>query len=283
MRRDNALNYIGRKVLQLATSMFALSIIVFLVSRIAPGDPMRAYYGDALERMSTMQVEAARTRLGLDDSMMVQYLRWLGNVLHGDFGISYQYKQPAINVIEQVYGNTLALAGFAFTFIFLLGLLLAIFCIRHEGDKVDRTICRIGVATSSVPEFFAALVMVLVFAVYLGVLPHSGAITVGGGGLADRLLHLVLPVATIVITHLWYCAYLMRNRLSDEVSKEYVLLCKAKGLTERQIIYKHCMKNIMPSVVSIMAIFLPHLLGGAYIIEVVFSYPGLGKLGLDSA
>ena len=86
-----------------------------------------------------------------------------------------------------------------------------------------------------------------------------------------------------MISHLWYCAYLMRNKLSDEVSKEYVLMCKVKGLSERQIIYRHCLKNIMPSVISIMAIFLPHLLGGAYVVELVFSYPGIGKLGVESA
>ncbi len=90
-------------------------------------------------------------------------------------------------------------------------------------------------------------------------------------------------VLALVLTHFWYCGFLMRARLSEEVSKDYVLLCKGKGLTENQVIWRHCIKNIMPSALSIMAIFLPHLLGGAYVVEMVFSYPGLGKLGMESA
>ena len=95
--------------------------------------------------------------------------------------------------------------------------------------------------------------------------------------------HLVLPAASLIITHFWYCAYLMRVRLSEEAGKDYVLLCRGKGMTRRQVIYRHCLRNIMPSAVSIMAIFLPHLLGGAYVVEMVFSYPGLGRLGVESA
>ncbi|NLD20204.1 MAG: ABC transporter permease [Clostridiales bacterium] len=275
--------YIGKKLGQLILSLVVLSLIVFFVSRLAPGDPLRAYYGDSVERMSQEQLQAAEERLGLNDSLIVQYGTWVGNAIHGDFGISFQYKQPVTQVVGQVYGNTFALAGISFALIFALGLFLAVFCVLHEGRPVDRAICKVGVAANSIPEFFVALLLVLIFAVSLNWLPYSGVASVGSGGMGDRLIHLILPVAAIVISHLWYCAYLMRNRLSDEASKEYVLMCKVKGLTARQTVYKHCLKNIMPSVVSIMAIFLPHLLGGAYVVEMVFSYPGLGKLGMESA
>lgn len=275
--------YIARKAVQLILSLIVLSLIVFFVSRFAPGDPLRAYYGEAVERMSEQQLEAAQHRLGLDRSLPVQYFTWAGDALRGDFGISYQYKQPVTEVIGSVIGNTMILTLLSFILIAVLGLLLAIFCVRREGSAADRLVCRAGVAANSIPEFFMALILVLIFAVKLGVLPQSGVTSIGGGGLADRMLHLILPVAAISISHIWYCGYLMRNRLSDEMSKEYVLMCKVKGLTEHQIIYRHCVRNIMPSVVSIMAVFLPHLLGGAYVIEMVFSYPGLGRLGLESA
>lgn len=278
--RNHTGTYILKKAGQLALTIVVLSILVFLVSRLAPGDPLRAYYGESVEKMSVEQLEHARERLGLDDSLAVQYLRWAGNALHGDFGISYIYKQPAVQVVADVYQNTLRLAGVSFLMIFILGLLLAIFCVRHEGRAVDRLICKIGVAANSIPEFFVALVLILLFSVSLGILPQSGAHSLGG---EETLRHLVLPVSAIVISHLWYCAYLMRNKLSDEVRKEYILLCKVKGLTQNQIIYRHCLRNIMPAVISIMAIFLPHLLGGAYVVEMVFSYPGLGELGVESA
>lgn len=279
MKRSTAM-YILKKAGQLVLTIFVLSVLVFLVSRLAPGDPLRAYYGESVEKMSTEQLTHAKERLGLDASLLTQYLRWAGNALQGDFGISYIYKQPASQVVADVYQNTVLLAGVSFLLIFVLGLLLAIFCVRHEGKLADRLICKIGVAANSIPEFFVALILILLFSVTMGIFPQSGAHSLGGG---ETLRHLVLPVSAIVVSHLWYCAYMMRNKLSDEVRKEYILLCKIKGLTQRQIIYRHCLKNIMPAVVSIMAIFLPHLLGGAYVVEMVFSYPGLGELGVESA
>lgn len=290
-------NYILKKLGQLILSLLVLSLIVFFVSRLAPGDPLKAYYGEALERMSQEQIVAAEERLGLNEPLIVQYGNWAMNALKGDFGISYQYKQPVADVIGQVFGNTAALAITSFVLIFILGILLAVFCVRREGKTIDKIICRIGVATNSIPEFFVALILILIFAVNLNILPQSGANSVvmgsaiSGGStlagvlaaLADRITHLILPVGAIVISHLWYCTYLMRNKLSDEMTKDYILMLKVKGLSENQIIYRHCLKNIMPACISIMAIFLPHLLGGAYIIEMVFSYPGLGKLGVESA
>lgn len=277
------LKYILKKTGQLIISLIVLSIIVFFVSRVAPGDPLSAYYGESVERMTDAQLASAEERLGLDKPLAVQYAVWAGNALRGDFGISYQYKQPVMNVISDVYGNTLTLTAVSFVIIFAAGMMLAVFCARHEGSLADRTICRLGIAANSIPEFFMALILILVFAVKLGWLPQSGVTSVGGGGIADRAVHLILPVAAIVISHIWYCAYMMRNRLTDEMSKEYVLMCKVKGLTERQTVYRHCVRNIMPSAISIMAVFLPHLMGGAYVVEMVFSYPGMGKLGLESA
>ena len=279
----NRVTYIAGKIGQLILSVFVMSLIVFFVSRLAPGNPLRAYYGEAIEQMSREQLQNAEHRLGLDDSLITQYFRWLGNALHGDFGISYQYKQPAIDVIGQVWSNTAWLTGVSMVLIFVIGILTAVFCVRREGKLADRVMCRIGVAAGNIPEFFVALILILIFSVTLSWLPQSGSGTIGETGPADRLLHLILPVASIVISHFWYCGYLIRNRLSEETGKEYVLMCKVKGLSETAIIYKHCLRNIMPSIISIMAIFLPHLLGGAYVVEIVFSYPGLGKLGLESA
>lgn len=272
--------YLLKKTGQLLLTLFILSLIVFFISRLAPGEPLKAYYGESVEKMSVQQLEHARERLGLNDSLLTQYIRWGAGAVKGDFGISYIYKQPALEVVSQVYKNTLLLAGVSFALIFVLGLLLAVFCVQREGGLADRLICKIGVAANSIPEFFVALILILIFSVSLGILPQSGAHSLEGG---RTLEHLILPVSAIVVSHLWYCAYLMRSKLSEEVRKEYILLCKVKGLNQRQIIWRHCMRNILPAVVSIMAIFLPHLLGGAYIIEMVFSYPGLGKLGVESA
>ena len=275
--------HIAGRIGQLILSLFVLSVITFLISRLAPGDPLRAYYGDALERMSPEQLAAAEEKLGLNDSLVTQYVRWLTQALHGDFGISFQYKMPVTEILGNVAGNTILLTGVSFVAIFIIGMFTAVFCVLHEDTWLDRLVRRFGVAMGSIPEFFMAMLLIVAFAAGLGLFPMSGAFSIGGGGFADRMWHLVLPAASLIITHFWYCAYLMRVRLSEEAGKDYVLLCRGKGMTQRQVIYRHCLRNIMPSAVSIMAIFLPHLLGGAYVVEMVFSYPGLGRLGVESA
>lgn len=282
--RGTGFKYAVSKIVQFAATLFVLSLVVFVISRIAPGDPLRAFYGEAVERMSAEQLADARTRLGLDESIFTQYINWLSSAFYGDFGISFKYKQSVTEVVSGVYMNTLILTLISFIIIFTAGIFIAVFCVLREGSLADRLICRIGVALGSMPEFFVALILVLIFAVNLGIFPSSGAYAIGQSeNIADRLYHLVLPVMSIVISHIWYCTYLIRNKLSEELRQEYVLLCRVKGLTQRRIIYKHCLKNAMPAIVSIMAIFLPHLLGGTYVVETVFSYPGLGILGFESA
>lgn len=281
--RRSILVYFGKKSVQLLATLVILSLVVFFVSRLTPGDPLRSFYGDAVERMSAEQLDAARGRLGLNDGLLRQYMRWVSGAVRGDFGMSFKYKQDVLDVIGPAAQNTVTLTIICFLLIFALGLLLSLFCVLHEGEWIDRCICRLGAATGSIPEFFVALLLILVFSVNTGLLPSGGACAVDGGGAADRAVHLLLPVAALVITHLWYCAYLMRNQLSEEVRKEYVLFYRAKGLSRRNILCVHCVKNSLPAIVSMMAIFLPHLLGGAYVIEAVFAYPGLGMLGFESA
>lgn len=278
------LKYIFKKIFQLLITLLILSAIVFVISRLSPGDPLRSYFGDSIERMTPKQLNTARANLGLNDNIIMQYFRWLKSSLKGDFGISYKYKQDVITVIGKVYLNTLYLTASSFILIFTLAFLLAIICVTHEGTMLDRFINKMGIATSSIPVFFVALMLIMFFSVNTGMLPSSGAYSyMGSGGFSDRLRHLILPVSSVVITHLWYCTHLIKSKLSDEIRKEYVLLCKVKGLSQSRIMFFHCMKNIMPAVVSIMAVFLPHLIGGSYVVEMVFSYPGLGTLGFESA
>lgn len=273
----------GKRLLTLLLSVFLLVTAVFYVSRLAPGDPLVSYYGDRVERMTPDERAWAEDRLGLNDPVTVQYIRWLDRALHGDFGISYQYKMDAAEVIASRAGNTLILGGTGFVLTFSLSLLLGVLCAWHEGGPLDRVLCKLGTAASCVPEFWLSLVFILVFSVTLRWLPSSGAYSIGGGGLGDRLAHLALPVSVVVTGHLWYYAYMVRNRLLEEVRADYVLLAKAKGLTKGRVMFRHCLRNALPSYLSLMAISVPHILGGTYIVETVFSYPGLGTLSYESA
>ncbi|MGN0658979.1 MAG: ABC transporter permease [Emergencia sp.] len=278
------LKFIGSRVIQMVLVMMILSVAVFTIARLCPGDPLRSYYGDSAEHMSEVQREAAREKLGLNDSLLVQYQRWAENALSGDLGLSYKYKRPVSEVIGRVWLNTLILGGTAYVLTFGLAIALGMFCALREDSILDRIICRTGVISSSIPAFFLALLLILIFAVRLGILPAGGAYSYGNSGsAADRILHLILPVSVMVLEHLWYYAYMVRNKLVEETRQDYVLLCKAEGIPRRKILCRHCLRNIMPSMLVVMAVAVPHILGGTYVVETVFSYPGLGTLSFESA
>lgn len=282
--RKNPWIYYGKKLLIFVVSIFLLSVIVFYIARLAPGDPLVSYYGDRAEKMTAGERAWAEEKLGLHESITVQYGKWLGRAVRGDFGISYKYKMDVLEVIEGRVGNTLLLGGVGFVLIFVLALLLGIWCAWNEERLIDRAICKIGTVTSCIPEFWLSLVLILIFAVELKVFPSSGAYTIGKeNDLGDRILHLILPMTVVVLGHLWYYAYLIRNKLLEEVRTDYVLLAKSKGVTRKSVMFRHCVRNIIPTYLSIMAISVPHILGGTYIIETVFSYPGIGTLSYESA
>ena len=274
----------GKKLLILIVSIFILSVITFAMSRLAPGDPLASYYGDRVERMSTQERQHAIERLGLDGSIITQYGDWLKEAAHGDFGISFKYKQDVTDVISGRLLNTLLLGGIGYILTFALALLVAVICAFREGSLLDRIIIKVGTITSCIPEFWLSLVLILIFGVTLHLLPSSGAYAVGQeSSVASRLEHMILPLIVLVLSHLWYYAYMLRNKLLDEIREDYVLLARAKGLTKRQVMWRHCVRNMLPTMISIMAISINHIIEGTYIIEMVFSYPGIGTLAFESA
>ena len=283
MKGKKCIFYIGRKLLSILVSLWLLSFAVFFVARLAPGDPLVSYYGERAERMTAEEREMARERLLLTGSPVKQYVRWMKNALRGDFGISFKYKRSVPEVIAERLGNTLVLGGCGFVLIFGLAVLIGMLCALFADSRTDRFLCRLGTILSAVPEFWVALVLILIFAVKLRVLPASGAYTIGIESFADRVRHLILPLTVVVSGHLWYYAYMVRNMLLDEMTKDYVLLAKSKGLGINRILFCHCMRNVLPGYLSIMAVSVPHILGGTYIVENVFSYPGIGTLCYESA
>lgn len=276
--------YCGKKLLSVLLSVLILSAAVFYVSRLAPGDPLISYYGERAERLTPEERERAEEMLGLHGPLHTQYLRWLQNAARGEFGISYKYKTDVLEVIRGRAANTVLLGGGAFVLIFALAFALGILCARHEGQLLDRLLCRVGTAVSCIPEFWLSLVLLLVFSVWLRWLPSSGAYAIGReNDIFDRIRHLILPMTIAVLGHLWYYAFMIRNQLLTELRAEYVLLAQAKGLGDTHVLLRHCLRNILPSSLSLMAISVPHILGGTYIIETVFSYPGIGTLAYESA
>ena len=282
--RENIPLLIAKKVMIFLVSVWLLSLAVFCMARLAPGDPLSAYYGERVEKMSVAEKAEARTKLGLDEPLLEQYGVWLKNALHGDFGISYKYKQPVMEVIVQRAGNTLLLGGVGFVLTFLGALGLGLLCAWYEDRWVDKMLCRLGTVMSCIPEFWLSMILILIFCVALRWLPSSGAYAIGhADDVGDRIVHLILPMAVVLAGHLWYYAYMVRSRLLEEVRSDYVLMGRATGLSRRRLLLRHCLPNSLPAYFSLMAISVPHVLGGTYIVETVFSYPGLGALSFESA
>ena len=258
MTRKKWLPYLLKKLVIFLASVLALSVIVFAVSRLSPGDPLVSYYGERTEKMSPAERQQTMERLGLNAPLTTQYVRWLEGALRGEFGISYKYKQDVLDV--------------------------GIVCAWREDSWLDRIISKVGTVLSCVPEFWLSLVLILFFSVIWRLLPSSGAYTIGReNDIGDRIRHLILPMAVMILSHLWYYAYMIRNKLLEEIRADYVLLAKSKGLSRGQILFRHCLRGILPAYISLMAISVPHILGGTYIIETVFSYPGIGTLSYESA
>lgn len=284
MKRRNPLLRVGGKLLIFVLSVLLLSFLVFCVARLAPGDALVSYYGDRAEKLTAAERAAAEERLGLNAPLLHQYGKWLLNALHGEFGVSYKYKTDVLEVVAARLPYTLILGGGSFVLIFVLALAVGTICAWHEGRALDRILCKVGTAAECIPEFWLSLVLILIFSVALRLLPATGAYSVGKqNDLSDRLLHLVMPMSVVVLSHLWYYAFLVRNRLLEEVRADYVLLARSKGLSRGAVLFRHCLRGVMPSYLSIMAISVPHILGGTYIVETVFSYPGLGTLSYESA
>lgn len=272
------------KIVQFVVAMLVLSILIFYMARLSPGNPLRAYYGDRIERMSTEEKDAAITRLGLDQPIIKQYELWFRNAIVGDFGKSFKYKEDVIKIIGESYINTLILAGIGYLIIFILALKIGIYCAMHEESIIDKAIFKIGTVTTSIPPFWISLILILIFSVNLKLLPSSGAYSIGEYyNFSSRIMHLIMPMLVLCTSHIWYYAYIVRNKMMDEIRKDYVLSLKAKGLSKKDIIYKHCLRNAIPAYVTMMALSVPHILGGTYVIEMVFSYQGIGSLCFESA
>ena len=170
MRKQNPFVYFGKKTAVFLASVFILSLAVFYISRLAPGDPLMSYYGERVEKMSPEEKEEARKELGLNEPIHVQYVRWLENVAQGDFGISFKYKQDVMEVIGQRLGNTLILGGIGFVLTFAGALGLGILSAWNEDGLLDKILCKAGTILSCIPEFWLALLLILVFSVKLHLL-----------------------------------------------------------------------------------------------------------------
>jgi peptide/nickel transport system permease protein len=270
------LSYTLRRLAMIVPVLLGLSVIVFLIMALIPGDPALAILGSFATPENVAQL---RQDLGLDRSLPAQYFIWLGNLLHGDFGRSYSLNRPVLDEVLDRLGPTLLLAGTSLLLCTLLGLAAGVVSAVRQYGWQDRVITLLVLVGLSTPSFWLGLVLVLLFAVQLHWFPVSGMVAIyGGGGPADILHHLVLPAVTLSVVATGVIARLTRSNMLEVLRQDYVRTARAKGLEERTVIGRHAFRNALVNIVPIVGIQAGFVLGGAVYIETVFQWPGIGRM-----
>ena len=282
-------SYVVRRLLQAIPLLLGIATITFFVVHLAPGDPLDMFLEPGLRRQVDPEaIELMRQKYGLDRPIHVQYVKWLGNLLQGDLGESFHYRRPVADLIAERIPYTLLLTIPALLFDALIGMGLGILSAVKQYTRTDKTLTLGSLVIYSVPGFWLALMLVLVFSVHLGWFPTSQTRSLDydllswPGKLLDLLWHLALPVFVLGVASAAGTARYMRNRLLEVLSEEYVLGARARGLRERIVILRHALRNAMIPILTIYGLSLPFLLGGAVLIERVFAWPGLGLLGVEA-
>ena len=276
--------FILRRLIYAIPTLIGVSIITFVIVRLAPGDPIRLYTFGARD-ITSEDIEALRHVYGLDKPIPLQYIDWLIKAIHFDFGQSFIYHQDAAQLFVQYIPNTLVLALVALVLQLIIGVPLGVLAALRRGTWLDGVVRVFGVVGHAVPGFWLGLVLILVFAVQLRWLPSQGMLTVGKDvwDLPDRLRHLILPAFVLSLTGIANYSRILRTETLDVLSQDFVRTAHAKGLRDRTVIFVHALRNALIPVVTALGGILAALIGGALVIETVFSWPGLGRFTFQAA
>ena len=281
--------YIIKRLLQAIPLLLGIATITFFIVHIAPGDPMDVYMEKQYRKeVDPRVIEALRHKYGLDQPLPVQYIKWLRNLAHGDLGESFRYRRPVLDLIEERIPYTLQITVLALLVGAALGIALGIISAVKQYSALDKITTVASLVFYSMPEFWLAIMLILVFAVNLRWLPTSQTRSLDyelfswSGKVVDRLWHLILPVFVLGVASAAGTARYMRNQLLEVLSEEYVLAARARGLSERAVILKHALRNALIPIITIYGLELPFLLGGAVLVEKVFAWPGMGLLAVEA-
>ncbi len=273
--------YISRRLLQMIPLMIGISIIMFALIQAVPGGP-EAMFLESGRFIDPTIIESYRHRLGLDQPLYIQYFKWLAAAVTGDFGLSFSTSRPVSEMILERLPATLELMLMAFIFAAIIAIPLGIFSAVRQYSLLDYLTTTLSFLGIAMPVFWFGLMLQLLFSVKLGWFPTSGRITVGDASLVDQVRHLVLPGIVLSLLYIAGWSRYMRASLLSVLRKDFMLTARAKGATERYVIWVHGVKNALIPVVSIMALDLAGLFSGAVITETVFAWPGIGRLFIQS-
>ena len=268
------IGYVIRRLLAIIAILVVMSALIFTITQVLPGN---AAYVIAGQFATPDVVAAIEQKLGLGDPYYIQYWRWASGLVVGDLGRSLVMDRPVAPLITDALATSAALAATSFVCVAILGIALGTIAAVRQNRLIDQTVSIFTYLGISVPEFFWGIVLIIVFARYLGWLPTGGAGD-PSAGLAQRVLHLVLPTATLTFTLIAHVARLTRSSMLETLRSQYVRNARAKGLPERLVITRHALRNALLPTITVLAIDIGWLIGGIVVVEAVFAYPGLGRL-----
>jgi peptide/nickel transport system permease protein len=272
------LAFLGKRLLSLIFTMLAVSALVFAAFEYTPGQVARKVLGPFATQD---QVDQLTERMGLNRPVYERYLEWLGNTASGNLGHSTLYKTEVNNIIWDRLGNTLILASIAFVIIVVFSVIFGIAAGMREGSKLDRVISVSSIVTTSVPEFASGVFLASIFVIWLGLLPGTSPLESGGEW--SIAAQLVLPVAVMVLYDLGYVVRMVRASMVEVMTKPYIRTAILKGLSFRQVILKHALRNAMIAPFTVILLQINYLITGVVVVEAVFAYPGFGRMLLDAA
>jgi peptide/nickel transport system permease protein len=266
--------YLVRRLLFLLPVWFGISLVAFGLANLTPGDPARIMMQRRLDRQPTAEeVAQARDELGTDRPVVVRYVDWVGDALSGDFGTSYRTGEPVAEALLSRFPFTLQIAVGGIVIALLIGLPIGVLAAVWRNSPIDHLSRVLSLLTASMPSYWVAYLLILLFAVKLHLLPVAGR---------GSWQHLVLPCLTLGLASTASLMRLTRSELLEVLGQDFIVTGRAKGLAERSVIVRHALRNAMIPVLTVVGLRFAGLLGGAVIVETIFSWPGIGKYVLDS-
>ena len=272
--------YILRRILVMIPTLLGVSIILFAVMMIAPGGPEAVLMGDDISPEAAARI---RANLGLDQPIPVQYLRWLGNTVRGDLGTSFRTGESVLGLITDRLPNSLILTLAAFVFALMVAIPFGVLAAVKYNSWIDKLASVVAFLGVSFPSFWLGIVFILIFSFRFGWFPVSGMAPYGmEGDFWVRLHHLVLPAVTLGSVQMATYMRFTRSGMLEVLRQDYIRTANAKGLHPRKVIVKHALRNGLISVITVVGLSLPALVGGAVLTETIFAWPGVGRLAVNA-
>jgi peptide/nickel transport system permease protein len=276
------IKYIIRRLLISVPILLGITIITFLIYNLAPGDPTAAFV-DPASPLPSEAIQQIRESMGLDKPLPVRYALWLKELVKGNMGFSFASRRPVTVVILERLPATLQLTIASLLIAMVTGIPLGVYSALHQYSKLDYALTLSAFFMISVPAFFFALGAIWIFSLRLDLFPVQGTQSVGATNLfLDRIHHLILPATVLGLERIAGYMRYTRSSVLEVLSQDYMTTARAKGLTERAVLWGHGFRNALITLITIITLGLPGLFGGAFIIEWIFAWPGIGQLGINS-